>query len=66
VFPHYSAVGEETKRSFPPLDHEGPFFGGVFPLKIKHKKDPGARGQVESAGKNRQRVRGESPPHSKG
>ena len=24
------------------------------------------RGQVESAGKSRQRVRGESPPHSKG
>ncbi len=36
MFPHYSAVGEETKRSFPPSGHEGLFSGGVFPLKIKN------------------------------
>ncbi len=36
MFPQYPAVGEETERSFPLSGHAGPFFGGVFPLKIKY------------------------------
>jgi hypothetical protein len=35
MFPQYPAVGEEPKRRCPPSGHVGPFFGGVFHLKIK-------------------------------